>query len=163
MNFSPTKSRQNGALMRVLQEMRSASRDMQCLSLCVFLVGMHSLALGAFIFFFTELFYRIFFGVSIENFFFVKQSGLFLFCLGIFYLAPLAHLERARNQVIAMIATKILAVMFLVFNAWLVARPEMVLLAAGVDGTMAVLLIILSRTAGLFSTKVWRRTGRPLS
>jgi hypothetical protein len=147
------KSRQSSALMRVLQDIRSAPGSMQRLSLCVCLVGMHSLALGAFIFFFTELFYKVFFGVRIENFFFVRQSGLFLFCIGLFYLAPLADLKRSRNHIIAMTATKIMAVLFLLFNSWLVARPEMVLLAAGIDGTMAILLIFFSRAAGLFLTK----------
>jgi len=148
------KSRQSSALLRILQDMRSAPGSLQRLSLCVFLVGMHSLALGAFIFFFTELFYRIFFGVEIVNFFFVRQSGLFLFCIGLFYLAPLVNLKRSRNQVVAMIATKIMAVLFLVSNSWLVARPEMTLLAAGVDCIMAILLIFFSRHAGLFLTKV---------
>jgi len=119
---------------------------------------MHSLALGAFIFFFTELFYQVFFGVRIENFFFVRQSGLFLFCIGLFYLAPLADLKRSRNHVVAMIATKIMAVLFLVFNSWLVARPEMVILAAGIDGTMAILLIFFSRAAGLFLAKSSKTT-----
>jgi hypothetical protein len=144
------KSRQSSTLLRVLHDIRSAPASMQRLSLCVFLVGVHSLALGAFIFFFTELFYQLFFGVRIENFFFVKQSGLFLFCIGLFYFAPLEDLGKSRNHVIAMIATKIMAVLFLVFNSWLVARPEMVLLAAGVDGVMAILLIFFSRAAGLF-------------
>src|SRR5690242_19632617 len=108
------KSRQRSALKRVLGDIRSAPKSLQRLSLCVFLVGMHSLALGAFIFFFTELFYQIFFGVRIENFFFVQQSGLFLFCMGLYYLAPLADLKRSRSQMVAMIATKIMAVLFLV-------------------------------------------------
>jgi hypothetical protein len=146
-------SKQLSALKRVLEEIRSAPRGLQRLSLCIFLVGLHSLALGSFIFFFTELFYRLFFGVKIENFFFVKQSGLFLFCIGLFYFAPLEDLRKSRNHVIAMIATKIMAVLFLVFNSWLVARPEMTLMAAGVDGIMAILLIFFSRAAGLFLPK----------
>ena len=152
------KSRQSSAQMRGLQDMRSAPRSLQRLSLCVFLVGLHSLALGSFIFFFTEFFYDLFFGVRIENFFFVKQSGLFLFCIGLFYFAPLEDLKKSRNHVIAMIATKIMAVLFLVSNSWLVARPEMTLLAAGVDGIMAILLIFFSRAAGLFLPKSGKTT-----
>jgi len=151
-------SKQLSALKRVLEEIRSAPRSLQRLSLCIFLVGLHSLALGSFIFFFTELFYRLFFGVKIENFFFVKQSGLFLFCIGLFYFAPLEDLRKSRNHVIAMIATKIMAVLFLVFNSWLVARPEMTLLAAGIDGIMAILLIFFSRAAGLFLPKSGKAT-----
>jgi hypothetical protein len=145
------KSRITSAPLRVLQEIRSAPRSLQRLSLCIFLVGLHSLALGAFIFCFTEFFYQVFFGVKIENFFFVRQSGLFLFCIGLFYFAPLEDLRKSRNHVIAMIATKIMALLFLLFNSWLVARPEMILLAAGIDGIMAILLIFFGRAAGLLS------------
>jgi hypothetical protein len=145
------KSRITSEPMRVLREIRSAPKSLQRLSLCIFLVGLHSLALGSFIFFFTEFFYQLFFGVKIENFFFVKQSGLFLFCIGLFYFAPLEDLRRSRNHVIAMIATKIMAVLFLVSNSWLVARPEMTLLAAGIDGIMAILLIFFGRAAGLLN------------
>ena len=158
------KSRITSEPMRVLQEIRSAPKSLQRLSLCIFLVGLHSLALGSFIFFFTEYFYQLFFGVKIENFFFVKQSGLFLFCIGLFYFAPLEDLRRSRNHVIAMIGTKIMAVLFLVSNSWLVARPEMTLLAAGIDGIMAILLIIFGHAAGLLrSSKTSRQAQQDVS
>ena len=86
-----------------------------------------------------------------RHFFFVQQSGLFLFCLGLFYLVPLADLKRSRRLVVAMIVTKIMAVLFLIADSGLVVRPDIILLAAGGDGIMAILLIYFSRTAGLFT------------
>jgi hypothetical protein len=122
---------------------------MQRLSVCIFLVGVHSLVLGVCIFFFTEPFYDFFFGVEIENFFFVKQAGLFIFCVGMFYFAPLKDLNKQHRAVDLIIITKTLAVLFLITNAHLVIRPEVIILAAVGDGIMAVLLAAFSYAAGL--------------
>ena len=142
----------NGTL-RLTRGFRSASKGMQRLWLCILLVGVHSLALGTFIFFFTESFYYLFFGTKVVNFFFVQQAGLFLFCLGLFYLVPLPDLERNHRLVDVMIITKIMAVLFLLINTRLVPRPEIIFLAAVGDSAMAILLIVLSRAAGLLLKK----------
>ena len=57
--------------------------------LLVFLIGLHSIALGIVIYFYTDFFYQKFFSASVENIFFVRQSGVFLFLAGFFYLAIL--------------------------------------------------------------------------
>ncbi len=134
-------------MRQILRKIFSAPVKLQLLALSVFLIGMHSLILGTFIYFFTELFYRLFFKAGIENYFFVKQSGLFLLCMSFFYLAPLADLKRSLPQVIAMILTKILAVLFLLFNAHLAAKPEMILIAASLDFSMVIVLMLSLKNA----------------
>ena len=131
------------ALKTALDQLRHAPRRVQFLALSVCLVGLHSLVLGTFIFFCTRFFYRLFFRVDIENLFFVRQAGLFLFCLGLFYLVPLMDLKKGHRLVMIIILTKVLAVFSLVANASITARPAIMLLTAAGDGSMALLLALL--------------------
>ena len=137
----------------VFDEIRSAPANLQHLSVFVLLVAMHSLILGIFIFCFTESFYRLFFLAKIENFFFVRQAGLFLFCLGLFNLAILIDMKRNFYLVKVIIATKVLAVLFLFSHAHLAARPLIIFLAAVGDGLMSVLLIFFYRRLDFASTE----------
>jgi hypothetical protein len=146
------KHNQNGA-SHAPSELHPAPKSLQGLTLGILFVGVHSLALGTYIFLFTESFYYFFFGTRVVNFFFVQQAGLFLFCLGMFYLVPLADLERNHRLIDIIIITKIMAVLFLLCNSRLVPRPEIIFLAAVGDGVMAILLIIFSRAAGLLLKK----------
>lgn len=119
------------------------------LALLILLIALHSIVLGVFIFFFTEFFYRIFFNADMENFFFVRQSGLFLFCLGLFYCAPLTDLAGRHRLIVAIVLTKVAAVLFLLTHAEAAANPAIILLAAVVDGGMALLLTAVYRSSGL--------------
>lgn len=112
------------------------------LHVVVLLVGVHSLVLGAWIYFGTGGFYRLFFATDVENFFFVKQAGLFLFCLGLYYLWPLVDIRKYHRAVAIAVVTKLLAVAFLLSNAGLTAAPGTILLVALVDGLMATLLAV---------------------
>lgn len=129
-------------------ETRSGPPALQLLFIFIFLVGMHSVILGTFIFFFTDTFYRLFFMTHAENIFFVRQSGLFLFCLGSFYFIPLLELRQNRLMIGFIIATKVLAVLFLLCYAHLSAKPPIILLAAAGDGFMGALLALLLYKAG---------------
>jgi hypothetical protein len=120
---------------------------MRQLAVVVLLVALHSVVLGSFIYLFTESFYRIIFHAQVENLFFVRQSGLFLFCLGLFYLAPLTDLQKKYRLVPIVIVTKVLAVLFLVTNAHITRNPANIFLAAFLDGLMALILIVLYRRA----------------
>lgn len=142
-----------GTLNAVEKSAPDDDKNIKRLGVCVFLVGLHSLTLGSFIFFFTDAFYKFFFGVEVDNLFLIKQAGLFLFCLGLFYMVPIRDLANKHRIVDLIIVTKILAVLFLVTNAWLVAKPGPILLAALGDGIMGTLLIFCSLTAGLFLKK----------
>lgn len=126
---------------------------MQQLSVLVLLIGLHSLFLGIFILFFTGLFYRFFFSAEIENFFYVRQSGLFLFCLGLFNLAILKDINRYFYFIKVIIATKALAFLFLVSHAHLAAWPPIIYAAAVGDGLMALVLIFFYRRAGFITEK----------
>ncbi|HUH64872.1 MAG TPA: hypothetical protein VLZ07_00435 [Syntrophales bacterium] len=139
----------NGAL----GDMRSAPRSVRHLAVFVLLVGLHSLLIGVFIFFFTELFYRLFLAADIENFFFVRQAGLFLFCLGLFNLAILKAINKFYYFVKVIIATKIFAFLFLATHAHLAAWPTVIMLAAVGDGAMAVVLLYLYRRADFSAVK----------
>lgn len=110
-------------------------------SLVVFFVGFHSILLGLTIYFFTEMFYSIFFNSNIENFFFVRQSGIFLFLAGIFYLYPLVNLNNLHNLLLLVVFSKIIAVLFLISNAGHTNAPLMIYLAAFFDGLMALLIM----------------------
>lgn len=134
-------------LQKPLQLLADAPREIRQLAVIVFLVALHSVVLGSFIYFFTGTFYRIIFHGQVEDFFFVRQSGLFLFCLGLFYFAPLTDLQRKYRLVSIIITTKVLAVIFLVTNAQVARSPANIFLAAFLDGLMAVLLIVFYRRA----------------
>ena len=142
-----------GLIRNILKEIRSAPRKVQHLSVLVLLIGLHSLFLGIFIFFFTELFYQFFFSADIENFFYVRQAGLFLFCLGLFNLAILRDMKRYHYFVKVIIATKVLAFLFLVSHAHLAAWPPIIFAAAVGDGLMALVLIFFYRRAGFTTEK----------
>jgi len=131
---------QRGAMQTFRHEVRLMPSRVQALALCLLLVGAHSLILGTFIYFFTERFYSILFQAPVENLFFVRQSGLFLCCLGLFYLAPLVNLQARHRLVNIIIVTKILAVLFLAANAALTPWPLIIYLTALGDGCMAILL-----------------------
>ena len=106
----------------------------------VFLVGLHSVFFGIFIYFFTNDFYALFFSGAIENIFFVRQVGIFLFLSGLFYLFPLLDLEKYNPLILLTIGSKTAAVVFLLTNAKYTSAPVMVQLAAFGDGSMAVAL-----------------------
>jgi len=109
----------------------------------LFLVGVHSLLLGGTIYFLTTPFYQFFFGVDPENFFFVKQAGLFLFLMGFFYLLPAFNLERFQPVAFLIVFSKVIAVIFLLLNAHLTPSALMIYLAALGDGAMATAIIAL--------------------
>ena len=117
------------------------TNDMFWPALFVFLVGMHSILLGLVIYFFTDFFYETFFAASVENIFFVRQSGIFLFLAGLFYLYPLINLRKLCNLILLVIFSKAVAVFFLITNAAYTATPVMIYLAAFFDGLMAVVLV----------------------
>jgi hypothetical protein len=140
-------------LRNIFEEISSSPRKVKHLSVLVLLTGLHSLFIGIFIFFFTELFYRLFFSAEIENFFFVRQAGLFLFCLGLFNLAILKDMNRHFYFVKVIIATKALAFLFLVSHAHLAAWPPIIYAASVGDGFMALVLIFFYRRAGFITEK----------
>ena len=117
------------------------SKKLQLAPWLIFLVGMHSIFLGIFIYFFTDIFYREFFHAAVENLFFVRQSGVFLFIAGFFYLFPLLNLKIHYNLILLVIFSKVVAVLFLISNAQFSLSPLMIYLAAFFDGIMALLLV----------------------
>ena len=140
-------------MKKICKEISSAPRKVQHLSVLVLLIGLHSLFLGIFIFFFTELFYDLFFSAEIENFFFVRQAGLFLFCLGLFTLAIVVEMKRYYYFVKVIIVAKSLAFLFLVSHAHLAVWPPIIYAAAVGDGIMALLLTFFYRRAGFTAEK----------
>jgi len=140
-------------LRNIFEEICSAPKKVKHLSVLVLLIGLHSLLLGIFIFFFTELFYDLFFSAEIENFFFVRQAGLFLFCLGLFNLAIVVEMKRYYYFVKVIIVAKSLAFLFLVSHAHLAAWPPIIYAAAVGDGIMALVLIFFYRRAGFITEK----------
>lgn len=126
----------------------SRTWPMLALRALILMVGAHSIILGMAIYFATDSFYRIFFNAAVDNLFFVRQSGLFLILMGMFYLVPLRDPEKYRIIILLTIVTKILAVVFMLANAGHTPAPGMILLAAAGDGSMALALIFLSATGG---------------
>ena len=108
------------------------------------LVGLHSVALGVIIFFFTVPFYQFFFSIDPDNFFFIKQSGIFLFLIGLFYLLPVKDMERYKLLIVLVVFSKVTAVAFLLENAHLTPSPSIMYLAALGDGLMAVAISLLA-------------------
>jgi hypothetical protein len=129
--------------LREMQANRtSPAAALTVLHVVVLLVGVHSLILGAWIYFGTGGFYRLFFATEVENFFFVKQAGLFLFCLGLFYLWPVVDIKKHQGAIVVAVLTKVLAVAFLLSNARLTAAPATIVLVAVIDGVLGALLAI---------------------
>ena len=125
------------------------SRKLQLTPWLIFFVGMHSIFLGIFIYFFTDYFYQEFFSATVENIFFVRQSGVFLFLAGFFYLYPLLNIKQNYNLLLLVVFSKIIAVLFLISNAEFTLSPIMIYLAAFFDGIMAFLLIFTHADLGL--------------
>jgi hypothetical protein len=127
----------------MMREKNYTNKKLQFAPWLIFLIGMHSIFLGIFIYFFTDIFYRQFFAASVENIFFVRQSGVFLFLAGFFYLFPLLDLKTHYKLILVVIFSKIVAVLFLIANAQFTQSPSMIYLAAFFDGLMASLLIYI--------------------
>jgi hypothetical protein len=119
------------------------SKNLFWASLFLFLVGMHSILLGLTIYFYTDFFYKTFFAASVENIFFVRQSGIFLFLAGLYYLYPLLNLKKFHSLILIVIISKIVAVIFLISNAGYTAAPEMIYLAAFFDALMGAVLTVI--------------------
>jgi hypothetical protein len=114
------------------------------LRVTLFFVGLHSVILGGTVYFFTVPFYQFFFSVDPDNFFFIKQSGVFLFLAGLFYLIPIMDMKRYKLLIALVVFSKVTAVAFLLRNAHLTPSPPMVYLAALGDGLMATALSLLA-------------------
>ena len=108
------------------------------------LVGLHSAVLGVIIYFFTVPFYQFFFSIDPDNFFFIKQSGIFLFLIGLFYLIPVMDMERYKLLIVLVVFSKVTAVAFLLENAHLTPSPPILYLAALGDGLMAAAISLLA-------------------
>ena len=117
-------------------------RTVKILKIIIFCVGVHSVALGTVIYFFTSSFYQFFLGEPIANPFFVRQSGIFLFLIGLFYLFPLTNIHSYHHFIVLTIVSKIFAVAFLLTNAHLTPYPPMIFLTAVIDGLMAVVVSV---------------------
>jgi len=115
-------------------------RVLTFLRMVVLLVGLHSILLGAAICVFTRQFYALAFSIEVDNYFFVKQAGVFLLCLGMFYLFPLVDLKRYHPVIVPIVVTKVLAVAFILSNAQHTPEPGIIRLAGVLDGSMALLL-----------------------
>lgn len=137
-------------MLKNLHHRKPTERDSLIrLSFSLIITSLHSLLLGSYIFLQTEQFYQFFFGESVNNLFFVKQAGLFLFCMGLFYLTPLINLKAHHRVIYIIILTKILAVIFMLSNFSLVPRATTIFIAALGDTLFAVVLAWNSYTAGL--------------
>ncbi|MGW8288299.1 MAG: hypothetical protein ACWGOD_08655 [Desulfobulbales bacterium] len=123
------------------QNQKNKNRTENLNSWILLFVGMHSICLGLFIYFYTDIFYQKFFSASVENIFFVRQSGVFLFLAGLFYLYALIDLKNLYSLVLLVIFSKFTAVYFLIANAQYTLSPSMVYLAAFFDGLMGCALI----------------------
>ena len=113
------------------------------LRVTLFLVGVHSVMFGVTIYFFTVPFHQFFFSVDPDNYFFVKQSGLFMFLMGLFYLIPVKDIKHYKLLIALIVFSKVTAIAFLLKNAHLTPSPPIIYLAALGDGLMAVAISLL--------------------
>ena len=114
------------------------------LRVTLLLVGIHSVMIGVTIYFFTVPFYQFFFSIDPDNYFFVKQSGLFMFLMGLFYLIPAKNIKHYKLLIALVVFSKVTAVAFLLKNAHLTPSPLVIYLAALGDGLMATAISILA-------------------
>ncbi len=89
-------------------------------------------------------FHQFFFSVDPDNSFFVKQSGVFLFLMGLFYLIPVKNMKHYKLLIALVVFSKVTAVAFLLKNAHLTPSPPVIYLAALGDGLMATAISILA-------------------
>lgn len=133
--------------------------------LLVLFIGIHSIVLGIVIYFFTDFFYQKFFSAAVENLFFVRQSGVFLFLAGFFYLYPLIDLKKYYTILLLVVFSKFVAVYFLVANAGYTQAPAMIYPAAFFDGLMGLALVAvyrdLRRTSGAIREKRFQEGALP--
>jgi hypothetical protein len=114
------------------------------LRVTLLLVGIHSVMIGVTIYFFTVPFYKFFFSIDPDNYFFVKQSGLFMFLMGLFYLIPAKNIKHYKLLIALVVFSKVTAVAFLLKNAHLTPSPPVIYLAALGDGLMATAISVLA-------------------
>jgi hypothetical protein len=114
------------------------------LRVILLLVGVHSVMIGVTIYFFTVPFYKFFFSIDPDNYFFVKQSGLFMFLMGLFYLIPAKNIKHYKLLIALVVFSKVTAVAFLLKNAHLTPSPPVIYLAALGDGLMATAISVLA-------------------
>ena len=74
-----------------------------------------------------------------------KQSGLFLFLLGLFYLIPLKDLDKMSDVSVLIIISKICAVLFLLANSSYTPAPNVIHWAALGDACMAIAVFVTYR------------------
>jgi hypothetical protein len=133
------------------KDVDASTKAVGLLKCAVLLVGVHSITLGIFIYWFTATFYRLFFHVDVENIFFVRQSGIFLFLAGLFYLFPLFDIHKFNRIILLVVISKVSAVIFLITNAKETMTPIMIYLAAAGDATMAIAL------AAVYAVCIYKR------
>jgi hypothetical protein len=119
-----------------------AAWPLRLLYIAVLLVGIHSVVLGGWIYVSPNGFCQLLLGADPADLFFVRQAGLFLVCLGLFYVSPLLDFRRLHGLVVLIIVTKALAVVFLASNAGHSPSPHMIHLTALGDGGMGLALLV---------------------
>ena len=79
---------------------------------------------------------------ALENPFFVRQSGTFLFLAGLFYLYPLLNLKKLpQPSFYSLYSPRLWQYTFLIANAPYTTAQVMIYLAAFFDGLMAIVLV----------------------
>ncbi|MBI3091525.1 MAG: hypothetical protein HYY96_12740 [Candidatus Tectomicrobia bacterium] len=106
------------------------------------LVSLHSLVLGLLLYFFTAPVLQAFGFQQGPSLFYPRQSGVFLFILGIAYLLPAVDLRRFRAFAWFTVVSKLCAVLFL-YGEVLVFRASRIVLLAGIGDTLMGLVILL--------------------
>lgn len=106
------------------------------------LVSLHSLLLGLALYFFTAPVLRAFGFLAGPSLFYPRQSGVFLFILGIAYLLPAVDLRRFRAFAWFALVSKLCAVLFL-YGEVLVFHASLIVLLAGIGDTLMGLVILL--------------------
>ena len=122
-------------------------------NISIVLVGLHSVLLGLFIIFFSGSFSELFIQTKEEYFFFIRQSGIFIVLLGLFYLFPLINLKKYYPVVFLTIFNKVVAVLFLIGSVSYFEDWRNIVWAAGFDGSMALVLsvsLFICKRKGIF-------------
>jgi hypothetical protein len=123
------------------------------LSYFLFLIGIHSIAVGIGLIFMPPSFLNFFGLVDYKESFFQAQGGIFHIVMSVAYVMAGLNLEKSVRLIQFIIAVKFIAFVFLIIYFSLVLSAWLILVSAIGDGIMGLIVLILFRLTGLRTTE----------
>jgi len=123
------------------------------LSYFLFLISMHSFAVGVGLLFISPSILEFFGLVDYKESFFQAQGGVFHIAMSVAYLMAGINIYKSVRLIQFIIAVKLIAFVFLLFYFFFVFPAWLILLSGIGDGVMGAIILILYRLSDLNTLK----------